>query len=406
MRVSSKLASLAVTALALAAVLATGRQAAADMVIPDDVIIQASLCVGFDCINNESFGSDTIILKENQLRIFFNDTSGACCPSNDWRLIANDAAGSGNLFAIEDATAGRRLMTLEAGAATNSIFVDSTGRVGFRTSTPVLDLHVTTSNTPAHRLEQTNAGGFTAQTWDIAGNEANFFVRDVTNASRLPFRIRPGAPTSSIDISADGDVGMRTGSPAINLDVRSGAATTASVLGASNSDNTSYLSVFSGRDVNDPALIFPSAKNLRFGFGDYPGAVAFTERMRITTAGALQVTQLPNCANGIITNASGTMSCSPSSRLFKTVTGDLPSDVALANVMALKPQVGAYKDTPDVPEHWFIAEEVAAIDPALVGLHDGKPYTVKTTNVVADLVAVVQQQQREIEELKRLLGKK
>ena len=37
--------------------------------------------------------------------------------------------------------------------------------------------------------------------WDIAGNEANFFVRDVTGGSRLPLRIRPGAPTSSIDFS-------------------------------------------------------------------------------------------------------------------------------------------------------------------------------------------------------------
>jgi hypothetical protein len=57
-----------------------------------------------------------------------------------------------------------------------------------------------------------------------------------------------------------------------------------------------------------------------------------------------------------------------------------------------------------VPEHWLIAEEVASVDPALVGLNDGKPYVVKTQNVVADLVAVVQQQQREIEELKRRLS--
>lgn len=110
--------------------------------------------------------------------------------------------------------------TITAGAATNSIFVDSTGRVGLRTATPVLDLHINTSNTPGIRLEQNNSGGFTAQTWDVAGNEANFFVRDVTGGSRLPFRIRPGAPTSSIDISASGDVGIGTASPSENLHVR------------------------------------------------------------------------------------------------------------------------------------------------------------------------------------------
>lgn len=97
--------------------------------------------------------------------------------------------------------------------------MDSTGRIGFRTATPVLDLHIATSNTPGIRLEQNSSGGFTAQTWDIAGNEANFFVRDVTGGSRQPFRIRPGAPTSSIDISADGQVGIGDASPEANLHV-------------------------------------------------------------------------------------------------------------------------------------------------------------------------------------------
>jgi hypothetical protein len=108
---------------------------------------------------------------------------------------------------------GTIVFEVDAGAPANSLKVSSTGRVGLRTATPVLDLHIDTSNTPATRLEQNGSGGFTAQTWDIAGNEANFFVRDVTGGSRLPFRIRPGAPTSSIDISASGNVGVGTASP-------------------------------------------------------------------------------------------------------------------------------------------------------------------------------------------------
>src|SRR4051812_13956140 len=186
-----------------------------DVVTPDDAIIQGSLCVGLDCVNNESFGFDTIRLKENNTRIKFDDTStGTGFPNHDWQLTANDSASGGaNKFSIEDITASTVPVTVTGSAPTNSIFVDSTGRVGFRTSTPVLDLHVATSNTPAMRLEQNNSGGFTAQTWDIAGNEANFFVRDVTGGSRLPFRIRPGAPTSSIDISANGAVGINTASP-------------------------------------------------------------------------------------------------------------------------------------------------------------------------------------------------
>jgi len=201
-----------------------------DQVVADDFIVQGSACIGLDCVNNESFGFDTIRLKENNTRIKFEDTStGAGFPTHDWQLTANDSASGGaEKFSIEDITAATVPFTVTGSAPTNAIFVDSTGRVGFRTATPVLDLHVSTSNTPAMRLEQNNSGGFTAQTWDIAGNEANFFVRDVTGGSRLPFRIRPGAPTSSIDINASGNVGVGTASPSARLHVLTNEATSTS----------------------------------------------------------------------------------------------------------------------------------------------------------------------------------
>ena len=86
------------------------------------------------------------------------------------------------------------------------------------------NLTLQTGDTPRLRLEQTN-GVFTPQTWDVAGNEANFFVRDLTGGSKLPFRIRPGAPTSSIDIAANGDVGFGTAIPQAPVEIsRSGAA--------------------------------------------------------------------------------------------------------------------------------------------------------------------------------------
>src|SRR5258707_3474623 len=186
-------ASTRVLALRLGATLITSGKAMADFVIPDDLIVQGSACVGLDCVDGEAFGFDTIRLKENNTRIKFDDTStSAGFPNNDWQLTANDSASGGaNKFSIEDITAATVPFTITGSAPSNAIFVDSTGRVGLRTSTPVLDFHLKTSNTPAHRYEQTNAGGFTAQTWDVAGNEANFFVRDVTGGSRLPFRIRP-----------------------------------------------------------------------------------------------------------------------------------------------------------------------------------------------------------------------
>lgn len=46
--------------------------------------IDGSLCVGNDCVSSESFGFDTVRLKENNLRIHFEDTSTAAAfPPND-----------------------------------------------------------------------------------------------------------------------------------------------------------------------------------------------------------------------------------------------------------------------------------------------------------------------------------
>jgi hypothetical protein len=178
-----------------------------DQVIADDLIVQSSFCVGFDCIDGESFGFHTIRLKENNTRIGFDDTSVGAFPANDWQLTANENVSGGlNKFSIEDLTGAKIPFTVVAGARNNALFINSSGKIGLGTPNPILDEHIVSSNTPSIRLEQDTSEGWTGHTWDIAGNEANFFIRDVTEGSKLPFRIRPGAPTSSIDIQADGTI--------------------------------------------------------------------------------------------------------------------------------------------------------------------------------------------------------
>lgn len=192
-----------------------------DQLVADDQIVQGSICMGFDCVNNESFGFDTLRLKENNLRIKFEDTSAGAFPGNDWQIIANDSASGGaSYLGIDDVTGSLTPVRWLAGAPANSLVVDPQGRVGVGTGVPVLDLHVLSSNTPALRQEQNNTGGYTAQTWDVAGNEANFFVRDVTGGSLLPLRIRPGAPHASVDIAGNGSVGLGTPRPAAPLHLR------------------------------------------------------------------------------------------------------------------------------------------------------------------------------------------
>ena len=197
-------------------------QVSADQVILDDLIVDGSICVGFDCVNGESFGFDTLRLKENNLRIKFQDTSSsASFPTNDWQITANDSTNGGqNKFSIDDIDGGRTPFTIEAGAPSHSLYVDDGGRLGLGTSTPVVDIHVKSGNTPTNRLEQDGSSGFSPQTWDVAGNEANFFIRDATSGSTLPFRIFPGAPSNALTIEGStGDVGIGTTSPDANIDI-------------------------------------------------------------------------------------------------------------------------------------------------------------------------------------------
>jgi hypothetical protein len=426
-----------VIALMLGAAFITGGKAVADQVIPDDLIVQGSACVGLDCVNNESFGFDTIRLKENNTRIKFDDTSvSAGFPNNDWQLTANDSASGGlNKFSIENTTVGTVPFTVLGSAPTNSLFLDGAGRMGLRTSTPGLDINIKTGNTPAHRLEQDSSNGFAAQTWDVGGNEANFFIRDLTGGSKLPFRIRPGAPTSSIDINAAGNVGVGTASPGFLSAVTSHiltvhGGTTRALLELANAQTDALANTAGQVGFFAIANTGVNGKQIAAVLSDTSGTTALdrggnlrmftkanggalTERMRIEENGVIRLIALPNCGGGIQSNVNGDLSCIVSSRQFKNITGELPPNVALANIMALRPQTGSYKATPDVPEHWLIAEEVAAVDPALTGLNDGKPHVVKTQNVVADLVVVMQRQvallerqQQRIDALERQLSTK
>ena len=191
--------------------------AKADIIRTDDVIINGgSLCVGFDCDNGETFGYDTVRLKESNVVLHFEDTSsvGGGFPYNDWRLVANDTnPGGRNYFAIRDGETNRTNFLIEAGSIANALYVDRDGDVGIGTSSPVVELHAVDGNSPTLRLEQNGSSGFAPQTWDVVGNETNFFIRDVTNGSQLPFVIKPGAPDDAIFVKADGNLGMGTDSP-------------------------------------------------------------------------------------------------------------------------------------------------------------------------------------------------
>jgi hypothetical protein len=379
-----------------------------DQVIADDLIVQGSLCVGFDCVNNEGFGVDTIRLKENNLRILFMDTStSAGFPTTDWQLTANDqASGGANKFSIEDITDSKVPFTIIGAAPTNSIFVDSTGRLGLRTATPSLDVHISTSNTPAMRYEQTNAGGFTAQTWDIGANEANFFVRDVTGGSRLPLRIRPGAPTSSIDINASGDIGIGTASPQNRLDMR--AATATSDLFASMgtdptngpSFNFGYAGLSFGRSAAfynvrpDASAVAPNP-SMRWDIANVQYMILDNEGF-LGLGSTMTNPQFPihhesgaRLSGGNWTNAS--------SYTVKQDIALLDTKAAFDALACLEPVTYEYKTEPNDQQVGFIAEDV----PDLVATPDHR--ALSAMDIVAVLTKVVKEQQATIEQLQHRL---
>jgi hypothetical protein len=396
-----------------------------DFVIADDLIVQGSACVGLDCADGESFGFDTIRVKENNDRIQFDDTStSAGFASNNWQIRANaQGSGGGNFLAFVDqgttgnSETGTIVFEVDAGAPANSLRVSSGGNIGIGTATPVLDVHANTNDTPAIRLEQNNTGGFSAQTWDIAGNEANFFVRDVTSGSRLPFRIRPGAPTSSIDISAAGNVGVGTASPASLLNVVKNQASGTEVR-IDNTDAAGFAGVYmnGGFTLTTGGFVqynnTTGAKNLFVATG---GA----DPLHLGTNNSIRMTILSTGLVGIGTTAptdtlsvSGTASKTGggswsvfSDERLKNIKGNFSRGLSAA--MRLQPVVFEYKqDNPlglkaDSENVGFGAQTLQQIIPEAVTRNANGYLQVNNDPIIWTMLNAIKEQQQEILKLKQ-----
>jgi hypothetical protein len=227
----------------------------------------------------------------------------------------------------------------------------------------------------------------------------------VTGGSRLPFRIRPGAPTSSVDISADGDVGIGTASPDEKLHVFS-TATADAIIGigedpdAASALNIGYGGLSFGRGAGffnsrpDASAVAPNP-SLRF-------LVANTLRLIIDNEGflGLGVTNPTNPiqhSSGAILTAAGVWQ-SVSSREAKQDINPLSTEEAMAAFEQLQPVTYEYKNMPEDRTVGFIAEDV----PDLVATPERK--TLSEMDIVAVLTKVVQEQQKTIEQLNERLS--
>lgn len=384
-----------------------------DFVIADDLIVQGSGCFGLDCVDGESFGFDTIRVKENNTRIQFDDTStSAGFPNNNWQIRANDSGSGGTNFlgfvdqgATGNSETGTIVFAVNSGASANSLRVASNSKVGLRTATPVLDMHANTTDTPAIRLEQNNTGGFTAQTWDVAGNEANFFVRDVTAGSRLPFRIRPGAPTSSVDIAANGNVGVGTASPNARLDLKQIEDTFIGSLHLRRATTNDTWAIATGVD-----------NHLYFGYAnDASGANAaadFTLNPLVLTStngGRVGIgTNAPDqklSVNGDASKTGGNTWLAFSDARLKNIRGTF--NTGLKAVMQLQPLRYEYRPnnamgiTPNGEHIGFAAQAVQKVIPEAVTQNANGYLMVNGDPIIWTMLNAIKEQQKEIAELKQ-----
>ena len=349
-----------------------------DIVHLDDVIITSSLCVGFDCINGENFGFDTMRLKENNLRIHFQDTSNTgSFPSRDWRIVINDTINGGaSYFAVQDADSSRYVFKIEGGAPANSLYVEDYGRVGLGTATPVVELHIADGDTPTVRLDQDGSSGWSPQIWDVAGNEANFFIRDATNGSKLSFRIQPNTPDSTLCLKSDGNVGIGTWSPEADLEIQK---------------TGEDVQILVERTDGATGQLTAKAGVVNFGSkGTHPLRLMVNQewKVNINNDNSIDLLNGASCtATGVWTNAS--------SIEYKENIKELNAAEAMDTLKGLKPVKYNYKVDKNEEYVGFIAEEV----PELVATGDRKGMS--PMDVVGVLTKVLQEQQKTIEALQK-----
>jgi hypothetical protein len=358
----------------------------------EDLYVLGSLCVGTDCSDPETWYYDVIRLKENNLRIHFDDTSSTSSfPANDWRILINDIAdGGANYFAVEDTTASKNPFTIEAGAPSNSLYIEDYGRIGLKTSTPAVELHIMDGDSPAVRLEQDTTSGYTSQVWDLAGNESNFFVRDVSNASKLPFRIQPGAPSDSLCIKSNGRIGLGTWSPLAQFHIEKTGENAA--VAFSRTDGA--FGKFSAR-VNEIYLGTGSNHNVQMVANNVV-VMTLTPSVKVGISNTAPTHLLDVGASGAYCNGGAWVD--GSSRQYKQNIRNLTTAEAKKALDELNPVKFNYKEDDKEESLGFIAEDV----PELVATKDRKGMS--PMDVVAVLTKVVQAQQKTIAQLQEKIA--
>lgn len=204
-----------VFAASLAGATVLAQTALADVVLTDDHIFQNDICVGsLQCVDGELFGDIDLKVKSFLPQILLDDVSTA---GHSWQISGDHAdVTTDETFSIRRFPGGAFPFGIHPGADGATLWLGQSGNVGFGTALPQEELHLL-SGFPTLRFETSPSSD---QIWDLNGNDLAFSLNDIT-ANRIPFLIRPGAPTGSLMIKESGNVGVGTIDPQAPLEVSS-----------------------------------------------------------------------------------------------------------------------------------------------------------------------------------------
>ena len=248
-----------------------GQDMPMDELIYDDLIVAGSECVGFDCVDNEFFDFDTIILKENNLQILFNDTSSAYFPDNDWRITINDSIhGGDDYFAIDDVSSQTRPFTIMAGSPDNAFYLMNYGYIGIGTSAPDVKLHVSNGDIKLDDNRRLFLGSSHTTDARIMHNDSNNSLDIISGFRESGHMMRFGIGCGDswcarMIIDSNGNVGMGTTSPSYPLEMKSGAhCTTGGVW--TDASSREYKKNIKGLSTDEAMNALSGLKPVRFNY--------------------------------------------------------------------------------------------------------------------------------------------
>lgn len=277
-------------------------------------------------------------------------------------------------------------------APSNGMIVS--GSVGIGTNNPLNTLEV--------EVGATTGGGIT-----IDGSSAPAFGISVSNTGRFQFGAATGNGNFS-GIAVTGDDVLTSFSGSYIISNQANGAIKFST-GTSGSDTLKVIIPAAGGMGIGTATLRNSALLDVNGGLNVSGSGVFMSGLT-SDATFTDNTLCDTTATGAIHFGSGTLGiCLGTSSLrYKNPVG--PVSDGLAQIMALKPENFFYKkgygDSGAKEQYGFYAEDVIQVLPKLTGLDkDGKPNTVDMLGMIPVLTKAIQEQQSEINALKRQISK-